>query len=60
MEMATTTEGIETLRSTAVVLGEQVDRFRLQSEGRQGNTSTKPVRSLTNYAQSRRHMPKAA
>ncbi|HZY61333.1 MAG TPA: HAMP domain-containing methyl-accepting chemotaxis protein [Edaphobacter sp.] len=30
-EMATTAEGIESLRSTAVALEQQVDRFRLQS-----------------------------
>lgn len=33
MEMATTASGIETLRTTAVTLEEQVDRFRLQSDG---------------------------
>jgi methyl-accepting chemotaxis protein len=32
MEMATTASGIETLRTTAVTLEEQVDRFRLQSD----------------------------
>jgi methyl-accepting chemotaxis protein len=33
MEMATTAAGIETLRTTAVTLEEQVDSFRLQSDG---------------------------
>jgi methyl-accepting chemotaxis protein len=32
VEMATTASGIETLRTTAVTLEQQVDRFRLQSD----------------------------
>ena len=41
MEMATTASGIETLRTTAVTLEEQIDRFRLQSDG--GVKLTRPT-----------------
>jgi len=43
-EMATTTSGIESLRTTAVTLEQQVDRFSLQSS-RPANA----VRSATGY-----------
>jgi methyl-accepting chemotaxis protein len=43
MEMATTASGIETLRTTAVTLEQQVDRFRLQSDGGVKLTRSAPV-----------------
>ncbi|MBS1822727.1 MAG: methyl-accepting chemotaxis protein [Acidobacteria bacterium] len=47
VEMATTATGIETLRTTAVTLEEQVDRFRLQSEGGVKLTRPMPVHQMS-------------
>ncbi|MBS1798773.1 MAG: methyl-accepting chemotaxis protein [Acidobacteria bacterium] len=47
MEMATTASGIETLRTTAVTLEEQVDRFRLQSDSGMKLTRSVPTPHLT-------------
>lgn len=57
IEMATTAEGIESLRSTAVTLEEQVDRFQLQSEN---HTSTPPRSVRAIPARTHNQMPKAA
>ena len=59
VEMATTAAGIESLRTTAVTLEEQVDHFHLQSDNR-SVTSAKPVRTLTTRSQSQGSLPKAA
>jgi methyl-accepting chemotaxis protein len=55
VEMATTAAGIETLRSTAVALEQQVDRFHLQS-----NPSVKLSRSNTPRMQHANSSPHAA
>ena len=64
VEMATTAEGIESLRATAVALEEQVDHFHLQDSRSlaqtENRTTAKPVHSLPHRAQPHRHMPKAA
>ena len=52
--MATTASGIESLRTTAVTLEEQVDRFRLQSN------SVKVTRSTTALAPQASRAPQAA
>ncbi len=57
MEMATTAEGIESLRSTAVALGEQVDRFQLES-GDSSVASFKPARNVPGRTYNQ--LPKAA
>jgi methyl-accepting chemotaxis protein len=59
VEMATTAEGIESLRSTAVALEQQVDHFHLQAENRSASRA-KPVQTLPTRAQPHSHMPKAA
>ncbi|WP_263365686.1 methyl-accepting chemotaxis protein [Edaphobacter bradus] len=56
VEMATTATGIESLRTTAVTLEEQVDRFQLQA----GATTAKPIYSLSQRPQPRGSLPKAA
>jgi methyl-accepting chemotaxis protein len=58
MEMATTAKGIEGLRSTAVALEEQVDRFHLQSDNR--SSSNQSPYPATDRSQPRGNMPKAA
>jgi len=55
LEMATTAAGIETLRTTAVTLEEQVDRFHLQS-----NNEVKLTRSSNARMQRARHSAQAA
>jgi methyl-accepting chemotaxis protein len=55
LEMATTAAGIETLRTTAVTLEEQVDRFHLQS-----NNEVKLTRSSSGRMQRASHTPQAA
>jgi methyl-accepting chemotaxis protein len=47
VEMATTAAGIESLRTTAVTLEQQVDRFRLQSDG--GVKLTRPAAALASH-----------
>ncbi|HEX7158718.1 MAG TPA: methyl-accepting chemotaxis protein [Edaphobacter sp.] len=64
IEMATTAEGIESLRTTAVALEEQVDHFHLQDSRSftktENRTPAKPVRSLPTRKHPHSHMPKAA
>jgi methyl-accepting chemotaxis protein len=55
VEMATTAAGIESLRTTAVTLEEQVDRFHLQS-----NSGVKLTRSNNSRMQHSSHSPQAA
>ncbi|MCU1318976.1 MAG: methyl-accepting chemotaxis sensory transducer [Edaphobacter sp.] len=55
LEMATTAAGIETLRTTAVTLEEQVDRFHLQS-----NNEVKLTRSSNGRMQRASHSAQAA
>ncbi len=54
-EMATTAAGVESLRATAVVLEQQVDRFNLQS-----TMHSKNNRSITPPTQHILHAPRAA
>jgi methyl-accepting chemotaxis protein len=55
VEMATTAAGIETLRSTAVTLEQQVDRFHLQS-----NPAVRITRANTRNMQPANSSPQAA
>jgi methyl-accepting chemotaxis protein len=67
IEMATTAEGIESLRATAVALEQQVDHFNLQSDTRsyaqtesRPSSPAKPARSLATRKQPHTQMPRAA